>query len=142
MCATYAFSNTCSTEPGYILVIKQCRYRSKPSDQDLHCYTYERRHEISINAVRATTKGSDQPLHTHSLIRAFDSRFAYSGNRRCFLGSIQSAQLQRLVRRQLLFVGMRGSRGGTGVPDPAPSPPRKSQSYQFPYEYWSGPRRK
>ena len=30
-------------------------------------------HEISINVVCATSKGSDQPAHTRSLIRAFDS---------------------------------------------------------------------
>ena len=31
----------------------------------------EPRHEISNNVVYATSKGSDQPAHTHSLIRAF-----------------------------------------------------------------------
>ena len=30
-------------------------------------------HEISNNVVYATCKGSDQPAHTHSLIRAFAS---------------------------------------------------------------------
>ena len=30
-------------------------------------------HEISINVVCATSKGSDQPVHTPSLIRAFAS---------------------------------------------------------------------
>ena len=37
-------------------------------------YTYEPQHEISNNVVCATSKGSDQPAHTHSLIRAFASR--------------------------------------------------------------------
>ena len=37
--------------------------------------TYEPRHKISINVVFATSKGSDQPAHTRSLIRAFASRF-------------------------------------------------------------------
>ena len=37
--------------------------------------TYEPRHEISNNVVCATSKGSDQPAHTHSLIKAFASRF-------------------------------------------------------------------
>ena len=32
------------------------------------------RHEISNNVVCATSKGSDQPAHTRSLIRAFASR--------------------------------------------------------------------
>ena len=35
---------------------------------------YELRHEISYNVVCATSKGSDQPGHTRSLIRAFASR--------------------------------------------------------------------
>ena len=34
---------------------------------------YEPRHEISNNVVCATSKGSDQPAHTRSLIRAFAS---------------------------------------------------------------------
>ena len=33
----------------------------------------EPRHKISNNVVGATSKGSDQPAHTHSLIRAFAS---------------------------------------------------------------------
>ena len=36
--------------------------------------TNEPRHEISINVVCATSKGSDQPAHTRRLIRAFASR--------------------------------------------------------------------
>ena len=36
--------------------------------------TFERRYEISNNVVCATSKGSDQPAHTRSLIRAFASR--------------------------------------------------------------------
>ena len=35
---------------------------------------YELQHEISSNGVCATSKGSDQPAHTHSLIRALASR--------------------------------------------------------------------
>ena len=35
---------------------------------------YEPVHEISSNAVCATSKGSDQPAHTRSLIRAFTRR--------------------------------------------------------------------
>ena len=34
----------------------------------------EPRKEISNNVVFATSKGSDQPAHTRSLIRAFTSR--------------------------------------------------------------------
>ena len=35
---------------------------------------YEPRHEISNNVVCATSKASDQPAHTRSLVRAFTSR--------------------------------------------------------------------
>ena len=34
---------------------------------------FEPRHEISNNVVCATSKASDQPVHTGSLIRAFAS---------------------------------------------------------------------
>ena len=37
---------------------------------------YEPVHEISNNLVCATSKGSDQPAHTRSLIRAFASRLS------------------------------------------------------------------
>ena len=36
--------------------------------------TYEPRHEISNNVVWATSKDSNQPAHSRSLIRAFASR--------------------------------------------------------------------
>ena len=36
---------------------------------------FEPPHEISNNVVCATSKGSDQPAHTRSLIRAIASRF-------------------------------------------------------------------
>ena len=38
----------------------------------MYCKTiFEPQHEISNNVVFVTSKGSDQPAHTHSLIRAF-----------------------------------------------------------------------
>ena len=37
-------------------------------------HRYEPQHEISNNVVCATSKASDQPAHTRSLIRAFASR--------------------------------------------------------------------
>ena len=37
-------------------------------------FLYEPRHEISNNVVFATSKGSDQPAHMRTLIRAFVSR--------------------------------------------------------------------
>ena len=39
-----------------------------------HWFKYEPRHDICNNVVCATSKGSDQPAHTRSLIRAFASR--------------------------------------------------------------------
>ena len=36
-------------------------------------FIYEPQHGISKNVVYATSKGSDQPAHTRSLIRAFAS---------------------------------------------------------------------
>ena len=37
-------------------------------------YNTQSWHEISNNMVCATSKGSDQPVHTRSLVRAFASR--------------------------------------------------------------------
>ena len=37
---------------------------------------YEQVHEISNDVVCATSKASDQPAHTRSLIRAFASRLS------------------------------------------------------------------
>ena len=39
-------------------------------------YIFEPVHEISNNVVCATSKGSDQPAHTRSLIRGFASRLS------------------------------------------------------------------
>ena len=39
-------------------------------------YIYESVHEISNNVLCPTSKASDQPAHTHSLIRAFASRLS------------------------------------------------------------------
>ena len=41
--------------------------------------SYEPVHEISNNVVCATSKASDQPAHTRSLIRAFASRLNIIG---------------------------------------------------------------
>ena len=54
-------------------------YAFNPSDYIIRCHQefllriYEPWHEISNNVVCATSKGSDQPAHTHSLIRAYAS---------------------------------------------------------------------
>ena len=47
---------------------------SKNAFQENCIKIIEPRHEISNNVVCATSNGSDQPAHTHSLIRAFASR--------------------------------------------------------------------
>ena len=59
------------------------KYSTKQTTQDLrhtvrspYMYIFEPPHEISNNVVRATSKGSDQPAHTLSLIRAFASRLS------------------------------------------------------------------
>ena len=41
--------------------------------KDIAFCIFEPRHEISNNVVCATSKSSDQPAHTRSLIRAFTS---------------------------------------------------------------------
>ena len=47
-----------------------------PRDGNLVKKKNELLHEISNNVVCATSKASDQPAHTHSLIRAFASRLS------------------------------------------------------------------
>ena len=42
-------------------------------------HTYEPRHEISNNVVCATSKASDEPAHTCSLIRVFASHLTFLG---------------------------------------------------------------
>ena len=60
----------------------------------------EPRHEISNNVVCATSKGSDQPAHMRSLIRAFASR----------LNILYSVKL--LIEHHLEFLSIKG--GCTG----------------------------
>ena len=49
----------------------------KYNTQNSHCQNkIEPVHEISNNVVFATSKASDQPAHTHSLIRAFAIRLS------------------------------------------------------------------
>ena len=44
------------------------------SDETLSYFPFEPCHEISKNVVCATSKGSNQPAHRRSLIRAFATR--------------------------------------------------------------------
>ena len=44
--------------------------------RDLRLIRFEPVHEISNNVLCATSKASDQPAHTRSLIRAFASRLS------------------------------------------------------------------
>ena len=50
-----------------------CKESTACGKLELDKYTFEPRHEISNNVVSATSKGSDQPADTRSLIRAFAS---------------------------------------------------------------------
>ena len=54
-------------------------------------------HMFSNNVVCATSKGSDQPAHTRSLIRAFASRLNILGDRTSFGVSKLTRKLHRLV---------------------------------------------
>ena len=64
-----------------IIVLKVGIYtfsdQNKPFVQLLKIFKQvnEPRHEISNNLICATSKGSDQPVHTSRLIRAFAGRF-------------------------------------------------------------------
>ena len=50
--------------------------RLKTLSDPMVLIAYEPVHEISNNVVCATSKASDQPAHTRSLIRAFASRLS------------------------------------------------------------------
>ena len=50
-------------------------YRNLPAPGYILYMFIMPRHEISNNMVCATSKDSDQPAHTRSLIRAFASRW-------------------------------------------------------------------
>ena len=50
--------------------------RFLPSKQSMFQLLIKPVHEISNNVVCATSKASDQPAHTRSLIRAFASRLS------------------------------------------------------------------
>ena len=43
-------------------------------NNEYDCFTIEPWHEIPNNVVCATSKGSDQPTHTRSLVRGFACR--------------------------------------------------------------------
>ena len=63
----------CSKEPSHATEPYHW-YGSFKYPQHMFCLSNEPRHEISNNVVRATSKASDQPAHTRSLIRTFASR--------------------------------------------------------------------
>ena len=50
-----------------------CLIGKIPDNEHFGDYILELRHEVSNNVVCATSKGSDQPAQTRSLIRAFAS---------------------------------------------------------------------
>ena len=57
----------------YTIISKQSMSMVLINDPVLEISIYEPRHEISNNVVFVTSKASDQPAHTGSLIRAFTS---------------------------------------------------------------------
>ena len=57
-------------------------------------YTYAPQHEISNNVVCANSKGSEQPAHTRSLMRAFASLFL---------------NIKLLTEHHLEFLSLKGS---------------------------------
>ena len=64
----------------------------------INMYIIEPRHEISNNVVCATSKASEQPAHTRSLIRAFASRLTILGV---------------LIYRHLEFLSVKGGYTGS-----------------------------
>ena len=67
---------------------------------NLYFPIYEPQHVISNNVICATSKGSDQPAHTRSLIRAFASTLEYY------------MTLRLLTEHNLEFISLKG--GCTG----------------------------
>ena len=60
---------------------------------------YEPRHEISNNVVCATSKASDHPAQTRSLIRAFASRLHILWRLRYWLNRLGVCKLKRRLHR-------------------------------------------
>ena len=81
-------------------VVNVWRYPIRHRVTTASALEYEPRHEISNNVVCATSKASDQPAHTRSLIGAFASLFLYS------------KIVELLTEHHLGFLGLRG--GCTG----------------------------
>ena len=69
-CCSVSFENGMYLTPAHNSKVTS----SSRNAQYCRYQTYESRHEISNNVVCATSKASDQPAHTRSLIRAFASR--------------------------------------------------------------------
>ena len=60
-----------NSTPKYAIIVSK---NERESDLLPRSLTYEPRHEISNNLVCATSKASDQPAHTHSLMGVFACR--------------------------------------------------------------------
>ena len=65
---TGSYENACAIDP-----IKHTSIGNRPTRENV---IFEPVHEISNNLVCATSKASDQPAHTRSLIRAFACRLS------------------------------------------------------------------
>ena len=64
----------CDSNEIYFVKILFQTSRNWNQNKAIMLRSFEPWHEISNNVVCATSKGSDQPAHTHRLIRAFASR--------------------------------------------------------------------
>ena len=77
-------------------MISIVRKETKPKTKNIgRLDSFEPRHELSTNAVCATSKGSDQSVHTRSLIRAFACRL----NIICVGTSFEVSKLKRMHHR-------------------------------------------
>ena len=68
---------------------------------NFNLYTYEPVHEISNNVVCVTSKASDQPAHTRSLIRVLASRLLFS------------MIVKLLTEHHLVFLSLKGDYTGS-----------------------------
>ena len=77
------------------IVWKETKPKTKNIGRLVPLDSFEPRHELSTNAMCATSKGSDQSVHTRSLIRAFACRL----NIICVETSFEVSKLKRMHHR-------------------------------------------
>ena len=85
-----------------ISILKICSVlKNGPMHPVLFCIIRETGHEISNNVVCATSKASEQPAHTHSLIRTFASHLK------------DSMTVKLLSEQHLVFLILKGDCTGS-----------------------------